>query len=157
LRQSSLPTPAPPRPRGASMSSIDLPGGIDPIAHNLIRRKANKLATQAGFSRQDRDDLEQELWGRTWHRFRSFDPAKGNLQGFLAMLIKHAATDLWRERLAAKRDYRRLRPLSGQREAGEEKPAGEPSQDVHDGRLGRSPSSPEEQAQLASDMAEVLA
>jgi RNA polymerase sigma factor (sigma-70 family) len=138
----------------------DAPEPIHQVTSDLIRYKARKMVGLGGFTSQDRENLEQEILARILPQLQAFDPKRGDLRAFLTTLIEHCAADLLRERLAQKRDYRRLRPLHKARGRGEEpsdKLAAEPAQDAHDARLGRSPRTPEERAQLASDMAEVLA
>jgi RNA polymerase sigma-70 factor (ECF subfamily) len=142
------------------MGPDDAPQPIDQIASDLIRRKARKLVGRAGFTSQDREDLQQEFLVRVLPQLRAFDPRRGPVHAFVSTVIDNCAADLLRERLAQKRDYRRLRPLHKARAPDEEaadQRAAEPGQDAHDARLGRSPRSPEEKAQLASDVAEVLA
>jgi RNA polymerase sigma-70 factor (ECF subfamily) len=117
---------------------------IDPAVRELIRRKAGQLIGRAGLTPQDRDDLEQKL---VLHLLRRLpDGARAYPEALvLAVLFRYAANIL-RAGRAAKRDSRRARPLGG-------------SGDVPAGGDRRRPAvrTDEEWAELASDVADVLA
>lgn len=69
------------------------------FAAKLIRRKAKQLAARAGFTKADRQDLEQEMKLRVWQRLPQFDPAKAHWNAFVTTVVeRHAATILQRAR-----------------------------------------------------------
>ncbi len=84
---------------------------IDPIAQNIIRRKARKLMRRGGFSSSDLPDLEQDLSLHLLQRMSAFDPRRGDWAVFVTVVITSWGAKLLRTRFAAKRDYRRNRPL----------------------------------------------
>ena len=50
--------------------------GIDTYAARLIRTKAHQLIGKAGFTENDRQDLQQDLMMDLLQRMRHFNPAK---------------------------------------------------------------------------------
>jgi RNA polymerase sigma factor (sigma-70 family) len=69
------------------------------FAAKLIRRKAKQLAARAGFTKADRQDLEQEMKLRVWQRLPQFDPSKAHWNAFVTTIVeRHAATILQRAR-----------------------------------------------------------
>lgn len=69
------------------------------FAAKLIRRKAKQLAARAGFTKADRQDLEQEMKLRVWQRLPQFDPSKAHWNAFVTTVVeRHAATILQRAR-----------------------------------------------------------
>jgi RNA polymerase sigma-70 factor (ECF subfamily) len=69
----------------------------------MIAAKAKRLVGQYGLRPQDRRDIEQDLAVRIVDRLRTYDPARGTLETFVAMVIEQAAANLVRERRAGKR------------------------------------------------------
>jgi RNA polymerase sigma-70 factor (ECF subfamily) len=84
---------------------------IDPVAQDIIRRKARKLMRRGGFSSNDLPDLEQDLSLHLLQRMAAFDPRRGDWTAFVAAVVTAWGANLLRTRHAAKRDYRRNRPL----------------------------------------------
>jgi RNA polymerase sigma-70 factor (ECF subfamily) len=132
---------------------------LQDLAGPLIRSKIRRLIGKAGFRQQDRPDLEQEVWTRLWPRLRAYDRRRGHPHGFLATVIERILANLLRDRLAAKRDVRRIsslqqkvRTVDGQAELGHTI-----SQEERDARQGRSSRSETEQVELTLDVAEVMA
>jgi RNA polymerase sigma factor (sigma-70 family) len=132
---------------------------LDDFACNLIKRKARRLARRPGFSHEDIEDIEQELALKLWESRSAFRPEKGSHEAFVTVVVNRAVSNILRERAAAKRDHRRVTSLNTKVPGGPESPGDLGSslaQDAHDARLGSSPRSPEERADLAFDVAEQL-
>lgn len=119
---------------------------LDRFAQGIIRRKIKQLVGRAGFTRQDREDLEQELVLRLLQSLNLFDSKRGHLNVFVTTVIERAVAMIVRERLAKKRDGGVVRSI-----------------DQEQTKAGASPEPvdprPSDQAafDLASDLAEVLA
>lgn len=133
---------------------------IDPATRRFIRSKVRKLVGRHGFTRSDRDDLEQELLLRLLKCLPQFDPDQGCNAAFDVMVVQRSVANIVRERKAAKRDYRRVTSLNvviadngdgGPTELGDTIARRE-----QDARRCRAPRRPEELAQLVGDMAEII-
>jgi RNA polymerase sigma-70 factor (ECF subfamily) len=81
---------------------------LDPYVTNLIRRKARLLVGRLGFTHSDRDDIEQELRCGLLQRSRSYDPARMAWHAFVRMVVARLLANLLRDRMAVKRDPRRV-------------------------------------------------
>jgi RNA polymerase sigma-70 factor (ECF subfamily) len=133
---------------------------IDPSVRDLIRRKARRLARRRGSTHQDREDIEQDLVLDLLERLPAFDPDKADRDVFVRMVVSHAVADLLRRTRARKRDDRSVASLGAPlADEGDGPPdlaaaVGRPERDA---RLGRRPRDDAEQAQLALDLAEVVA
>jgi RNA polymerase sigma factor (sigma-70 family) len=75
---------------------------IDPVTAGLIRRKADQLAHKVYPPHSDRDDIAQSLTIDLMERMSDFDPAQGDRETFVKMILANAAADILR-RLRAKR------------------------------------------------------
>jgi DNA-directed RNA polymerase specialized sigma24 family protein len=69
----------------------------------MIAAKARSLEGRHGLGHQDRPDIEQDLAVRIVDRLRTYDPARGTVETFIAMVIEQAVANLVRERTARKR------------------------------------------------------
>ncbi|GIW85376.1 MAG TPA: sigma-70 family RNA polymerase sigma factor [Dehalococcoidia bacterium] len=151
-RQSPTPQPHP--------HSSASPKQLDAFAARLIRRKARQLVGRAGFTRSDRDDIEQELALKLLKQLSAFDPGEAHWHVFVTTVVERYAASLLRDKRAEKRDHRRATSLHVLIETGDNGPV-ELAETVgrreQDARLGRDPRSDEERAQLAGDVADVLA
>jgi len=133
---------------------------IDRFTRGIVRRKIAQLIGRAGFAKQDREDLEQELTLRVLQSLPSFDPAQAHRNVFTTTVVERFVDNILRHRGAEKRDYRRISSLNvmidiedeGSVELGETV-----SQRELHSRTGRHPRSNEELAQLAHDVADVMA
>jgi RNA polymerase sigma-70 factor (ECF subfamily) len=137
----------------------DLYSQTDRFAKGIIRRKVRQLIGRAGFTRQDREDLEQELALRLVQRLPLFDPGRAHRNVFITTVIERCVANILRDKQAGKRDYRRMRSLNVPVDAGDEAStelANAIGAHEHDARCGRSPRNQEELAQLVNDVAEVL-
>ncbi|CAN5469256.1 hypothetical protein BH11PLA2_BH11PLA2_21050 [soil metagenome] len=77
---------------------------LDPDIRYLIRSKANQLTQANGFSRSDREDLEQELTLRLLQRIKAFDPARASFYCFALVVLERVAIHLIESRTAACRN-----------------------------------------------------
>jgi RNA polymerase sigma-70 factor (ECF subfamily) len=84
---------------------------FDKFTRSIIRRKIKQLVGRAGFTRQDREDLEQELMLRLLQSLHRFDPDQGHQNVFVTTVIERAFAMIVRERLAKKRDGGVVRSL----------------------------------------------
>ena len=80
---------------------------FDCYADKLIRYKARQLVGKAGFTEDDRADLEQELALDLLQRLRHFDPQKAQRTTFMARVVEHRMATLLEARFAQCRDWRR--------------------------------------------------
>lgn len=121
------------------------------IVTPLIRSKVQRLIAKAGLHQQDHLDLMQEVWTRLWPCLSSYDPNKGQLQGFLSTVIDRIVANLLRDRFAAKRDFRRL--VSLQQRVRTEEGSVELGQTLCSPKQGAG----QERADLALDVADAIA
>ena len=137
----------------------DKPADIDPVAKDIIRRKARKLVGKAGLTLTDLPDLEHELSLQVLRRMSAFNPDRGNWAAFVTVVVTSWGSSLLRARYAAKRDHRRTRPLPVPTEPDERGRTGSeetPSQRGHDARLGRQSLDEQEQLELRLDVQAAL-
>ena len=83
--------------------------GFDRYADQLIRHKARQLIGKAGWTDDDRPDLEQELALDLVQRMRSYDPQKAKVTTFMTRVVEHRMVTLLEARFAQCRDWRRGR------------------------------------------------
>jgi RNA polymerase sigma-70 factor (ECF subfamily) len=138
--------------------------GIDALgeyAARVIRFKAQQLIGRHGFTRSDREDIEQELRADLVKRLRQFDPARAKRKTFIARVIEHKVATIIEYCRAGMRDFRREeRSLDTWVDVGEDgwnrfgnTLAEEDVCDV----CGRPNLSREERSDLASDVENVIA
>jgi RNA polymerase sigma-70 factor (ECF subfamily) len=131
---------------------------LDHFTQVLIRRKVRKLMGRAGFTQQDRQDLVQELTLKLLQRLPSFDPSKAPLHAFITLVVERCVANMIRDQQAPKRQWlRSLQERPPDKEGSGAELAQTLSQWAQDARRGVFPRSAEEQAQLAADVAAVLA
>jgi RNA polymerase sigma-70 factor (ECF subfamily) len=134
--------------------------GLDSIAEKLIRRKAKELIGKAGFSRSDREDIEQELRLHVLQAIPQFDPQAGDWSAFLKTVIERTAAKLWQHSLAEMRHPDRSESLQ-QLVQGEDgfltEKANTLLEDAHTRRLGTTARSDHDRVDLVHDVATVLA
>ena len=80
---------------------------LDDSTTRLVRIKANQLVGRYGFTRSDREDVEQELLLDLLVRLRRFDPARARRFTFVRLVVNRCVASLIRRRRTASRDYRR--------------------------------------------------
>lgn len=84
---------------------------LDRFAWGIIRRKACQMVGRAGLTRDDHDDLVQELAFRLWKSSLRFDPAQAHWKSFVTAVVERNVTKILRDRVAAKRDAGPREPL----------------------------------------------
>jgi RNA polymerase sigma-70 factor (ECF subfamily) len=155
------PTPTAPRRRGAfSVFNKDFNQKIDQFTRGIVRRKFAQLIGRAGFSKQDRDDIEQELILRVLQSLPSIDPVQADRNVFITTVVERFVANILRDKQADKRDHRRVGSLSVMidiKEGGATELAQMISQRELDAQRGVQPRSDEDQAQLARDLADTIA
>jgi RNA polymerase sigma-70 factor (ECF subfamily) len=120
----------------------------------IVKRKVRQIIGRAGFTKQDRQDLEQELIARLLHSLRSFDPKQAHRKAFVTAVVERDVANILRDKQAEKRDHRRIGSLHVMIEVTEDGPT---ELAEFNARRCRDPRSAEDLAQLASDLAEVVA
>jgi DNA-directed RNA polymerase specialized sigma24 family protein len=93
--------------------------------HERFSSLVYTIAVRVTRDRRTAEDVTQEVFLAIWQRPLAFDPAKGSLRGWLAMLAHRRAVDLVRRRSAVARRHRppgRPRALPAGRVAREHSP-----------------------------------
>ncbi len=80
--------------------------GIDEYAVSLVKHKAYILAGQVGFTKADREDLEQSMILELLLRLPGFNPQRAQKDTFITMVIEHAVLKIIEKQIAGIRDYR---------------------------------------------------
>jgi hypothetical protein len=126
----------------------------------LIRRKARQIAVQARLRREDRDDLEQELWAHLIRRWSSFDPTRGHCYAFVTTIIERYTANVLRDLNSRRRlsgGTSSLHRLVDSGDDGPEELAATLEQGSANRRRGLHQRSNQELIALAMDVATVLA
>jgi RNA polymerase sigma factor (sigma-70 family) len=84
----------------------------DPRVKKIIQLKAKQMVGHYGFSKCDRDDLEQEFKLEILKQSVQYDHTKSSVQTFADRVIVHRIADLIEERQAQCRDWRKTISLS---------------------------------------------
>ena len=133
---------------------------IEPSIQAVIRFKAVQLVRSGyGYSPDDRDDLQQDLWLDAFVRSRKFDPTRASRRTFVNRIVANRAATLIEARTAGCRDYRACtRSL--------DEPAGQDGTtlfgdslctDDYESRMGRNPISSVHHSELRADVERVIA
>ena len=136
--------------------------GITEYAAELIHHKARQLVGTAGFTRDDVEDLEQEMRLDLLERLPKFDPSRATYNTFVSRLVERKISNLIRHRTQEIRDYRcedgSLHDLVESGDSGDEKVERieTVTQDEQDFRLGKHSRSAEERLDLRLDISLVL-
>ena len=142
------------------MAKINFNPSDDRFTRGIIRRKVKQLIGCAGFTKQDREDLEQDLILRVLQSMPRFNPAQAHHKTFITTVVERYVADILRNKRAEKRDHRRISSLNVTIKITGEGPT-ELSQTIGarelDARLGRDRRSDEELLELAIDETDVLA
>jgi len=80
---------------------------LEGYARDVIRHKARQLIGKYGFTRDDYDDLQQEMMLDLLRRLGKYDPSKAGLSTFVARIVDRKVSTLIRHQRQEKRDYRR--------------------------------------------------
>ena len=81
---------------------------IDRYTSDLIRIKARRLVGYYGFTRDDLEDLEQDLTLDVLERMSMYDEHRGSLRTFIDRITTHKIANIIRDRRRLKRDYSRI-------------------------------------------------
>jgi len=131
----------------------------DRFIRGIIKKKVGQLIGQAGFTPQDRESLEQELFRRVLQSLSQFNPDVGHRNKYVTAVVERYVANVLRDKKAGKRDYRRITSLNVTIELAEEGPT-ELLQTIGDreldARLCRRRRSETEQSDLAMDMAAII-
>lgn len=133
----------------------------DSFASQFIRQKARQLVRHPGFSKSEREDIEQELRIELVLKFPGFDPRRACETTFIARVVENKANSLIRVRGAKKRDFRRDAASLNETVSDGNGGQAETSQTIDSSAVrahrGQAKRSDEELVQLRLDIAEVLA
>lgn len=78
----------------------------------FIRRKADRLLGHYGFTRDELDDVQQELVLHLLRQAHHYRPERGSRRRFVSKVVKHRLLNLVDQRLRKKRNRRCVRPLA---------------------------------------------
>ena len=81
-------------------------GGLDDYAVNLIRYKTRRLIGQAGYTRSDREDIEQDLSLHLRQQLPKHDPRKGTLKTYINAVLDNKIRTMVSARLTSQYDFR---------------------------------------------------
>ena len=79
---------------------------LNAYAKDIIRHKARQLIGNCGFTRDDYEDLKQEMALDLLVRLSKFDQRKADLNTFIARVVERKISTIIRHRMQEKRDYR---------------------------------------------------
>ena len=133
---------------------------LDRFTHGIVRRKVKQLIGRAGFTQQDREDLEQELLLRVLQSLPSFDPKQAHRNKFVTAVVERHVATILRNKRAEKRNDHLVASINVTVEVegmGAVELAQTVSEDELAARLGRKRRSAEDLANLALDIATVIA
>ena len=136
--------------------------GITEYAAELIHHKARQLVGTAGFTRDDIEDLEQEMRLDLLERLPKFDPNKATCNTFVSRLAERKISNLIRHRTQEMRDFRceegSIHDVVESGDSGDEKVERieTVTQDEQDFRLGKHIRSAQERRDLKLDIPLVL-
>jgi RNA polymerase sigma-70 factor (ECF subfamily) len=133
---------------------------FDRFTRGIVRRKISQLMGRAGLTTQDRQDLEQDFFARILQSLRLFNPDVAHRNKFITAVVERYVANILRDKKATKRDHRRISSLNVPIGIGDEELT-ELAQTISDreldARLGRKRLREDELAQLAIDLADVIA
>ncbi len=133
---------------------------LEGYARDVIRHKAWQLIGKYGFTRDDYDDLQQDMMLDLLRRLGKYDPDRAALSTFVSRIVDRKISNLIRHRRQEKRDYRRqVCPLDAQVEDQDGQPRGLDeilSQDTYDQEVERHDRPETERGDLKLDMSLAL-
>ena len=127
--------------------------------YGIVKRKVKQIIGRAGYTRQDKEDLEQELLTRLLQGLKSFDPDVAHRKSFVTAIVERSVASIIRDAEAQKRDHRRIGSLQMLVELTGEGPtelAETIGEREYNERRCRDPRSDEDLAQLVTDLADVV-
>jgi RNA polymerase sigma-70 factor (ECF subfamily) len=133
---------------------------IDRFAWGIVRRKARQLIGRAGFTNQDREELQQELLAHLLSRLPAFDPEQGHRNKFVTAVVERFVANILRDKRAEKRDHRRVVSINVIVETEEDGPTERASivgRNEYDARRGIRSRDEHELIDLVNDIDAVLA
>jgi RNA polymerase sigma-70 factor (ECF subfamily) len=133
---------------------------LDRFTYGIVRRKVKQLIGLAGFTQQDREDLEQELLLRVLQSLPSFDPKQAHRNKFVTAVVERHVATILRNKQAEKRDDRHVATINVNIEiddVGFVEIAQVVSEQELDSRIGRKRRSSDDLTNLALDLAAVIA
>jgi RNA polymerase sigma-70 factor, ECF subfamily len=129
-------------------------------ALKLVHLKARHLVGTAGFTRDDVEDIEQELVLDLLARLPQFDPAKASYNTFVARLVDRKISKLVRDRQRERRDPDRedcsLSSLVNEEDGVKAELGDSITQDEHDLRTGKHHRPASERLDMELDVKETL-
>jgi RNA polymerase sigma-70 factor (ECF subfamily) len=81
---------------------------LDGYAKEIIRYKARLLIGKYGFTRDDFEDLQQDMILDLLGRLAHYDPDKATLKTFVACIVERKISTIIRHQTSQKRHFRRL-------------------------------------------------
>jgi RNA polymerase sigma-70 factor (ECF subfamily) len=81
--------------------------GLDRFAAWFVHHKAKQLIGMAGFTKDDLEDLKQDLTLDLLQRLEQFDAGRAQRHTFVVMVVEHRIAAILEHRTAAMRDTRR--------------------------------------------------
>ena len=142
------------------MAKADFNPSDDRFTRGIIRRKVRQIVGRAGYTRDDREDLEQELLTRVLKSLPRHNPDLTHRNAFVTTVVERHVANLLRNKRAAKRHAQGITSLSvliTVTDEGTTELAQTIGEQELDNRIGRHRRCQEELDQLALDMAEVIA
>ena len=134
---------------------------LNDYAIQHIRHKARQLVGTAGFTRDDFEDIQQDLIVDLLERLPKFDPAKAKYNTFVSRIVERKVSKLIRHRKQQIRDCRReecsLNADIDDCGGGTVERIQTISQDEHDLRTGKYTRPADERVDLRLDIEAVLA
>ena len=80
--------------------------GLDDYAVNLIRYKTRRLIGQAGYTRSDQEDIEQDLSLHLRQQLPKYNPRKGTLKTFINTVLDNKIRAMVAARTTSQFDFR---------------------------------------------------
>jgi RNA polymerase sigma-70 factor (ECF subfamily) len=117
--------------------SLDPDRGIDRFTAKFIRQAAQRLVGKYGYTRTDRDDIEQELATELVVKFPRWDRAKGTRTTYAKVVLKRKIATMVRERRAAQGNAARCPTSLNVPVAGDDDGLGDLSRLIEEGSKGR--------------------
>lgn len=125
----------------------------------IVKRKVKQIIGRSGYTRQDTEDLEQDLLTRLMQGLKSFDPDVAHRKSFVTAIVERSVASIIRDAEAQKRDHRRIGSLQLLVQVTEEGPielVQTLSDREHNNRHCRDPRNDENLTHLVTDLAAVV-
>jgi RNA polymerase sigma-70 factor, ECF subfamily len=133
---------------------------LEGYAREVIRHKARQLINKYGFTRDDYDDLQQDMTLDLLRRLSKYDPSRAGLSTFVARVVDRKVSTLIRHQKQEKRDFSvRILRLDAEVDGQDGEPLGLDeilSQDAFDEEVARYDRPEAERLDLRLDLSLVL-